>query len=110
MKLPHPLSRYAGCAWLPRLIAKIRIFLGGSLPWSYRVAFGSRLGVDGFFMRHFNLSMARFVAIVQGSKDVEEAVAWFLAQERVNQDSIREWNILASNLGRKGKQGRGAGL
>ncbi len=59
MKLPHPEDKLAGCVWLPRLAAKVRVHLAGGMPLSYRVAVGSRIGVDGYFLRHFGSACAR---------------------------------------------------
>ena len=50
MKLCRPQEQIAGCCWLPRFADKARFYLGGRLPFLYRVAFGSRFGVDGHFL------------------------------------------------------------
>jgi hypothetical protein len=102
MNLPHPKAEYAGCYWLPRLVGKIRNYCAGQLPLSYRLALGSRIGVDGYFLRHFKLTMPDLIAAVRRSKDDQELINWFLSQPSVSPASIREWNKLAVSLGRKG--------
>ena len=105
MKLPHPKEQLAGCVWLPRLIAKIRVFLSGELPVSYRVAFGSRIGVDGYFMRHFRLTMPQVVAAVRSASSDDDVATWFLRRPSVTQHSIADWNALALKLGSAGQPG-----
>ena len=75
------------------------------MPLSYRVAFGSRLGVDGYFFRHFQLNRAQVIAAVRVAANDDELVRWFLARASVNQNSITAWNELAPNLGAKGHPG-----
>jgi len=105
MKLPHPKEQLAGCVWLPRLIAKVRVFLSGDLPVSYRVAFGSRIGVDGYFMRHFRLTMPQVVAAVRSASTDGEVATWFLRCPNVTPRSIVGWNVLALKLGSAGQPG-----
>jgi len=105
MKLPHPKGQLAGCVWLPRLIAKIRIFLSGELPASYRVAFGSRSGVDGYFLRHFRLTMPQVVAAVRRASTDDDVAKWFLRCPSVTAHSIAAWNALALKLGSAGHPG-----
>ena len=59
MRLPRPQDQLAGCVWFPRFAEKARRFLARQLPFTYRVAFGSRLGIDGAFLRHFGLTLDR---------------------------------------------------
>lgn len=106
MQLPHPSARLAGCCWLPRFAAKTRVALRGGLPLSYRVAFGSRLGVDGYFFRHFQLSLPHAVAAVRRARDDDALAAWFLKQPGVTPDSIAAWNTLAPRLGAPGQPAR----
>jgi hypothetical protein len=106
MHLPHPSAQLAGCCWLPRLAAKTRAFLRGEIPPSYRVAFGSRIGVDGYFLRHFRLSLAQVVAAVRAAPDDAALAAWFLARPGVNASSLAAWNALAPRLGSPGHPGR----
>lgn len=106
MKLPHPEDRLAGCCWLPRIAAKCRVYLAGALPLSYRVAFGNRVGVDGFFLRHFKLTRPRLVAAVRQTGSDEKLAEWFLRQPAVNAASIARWNEFAPRLGAAGHTGR----
>lgn len=106
MQLPHPKAKLAGCMWLPRLAAKIRIYLAGELPWTYRLAFGNPIGVDGRFLRHFRLSMPQVITAVRSdTDDNEKLAAWFLERRRVSPESIASWNSLAVSLGAPGKPG-----
>jgi len=75
MQLPHPLARLANCCWLPRHVAKARHFLRGELPFSYRVAYGARTSVDGYFFRHFALSKQINLNAVRSSSDDAAVVA-----------------------------------
>lgn len=75
------------------------------MPLSYRVAFGSRIGVDGFFFRHFQLSRPQIVAAVRVAPDDEELAQWFLARRAVTAESIAMWNEFAPRLGAKGHPG-----
>ena len=57
MHLHRPLDQLAGCVWLPRFADKARLSLNQQLPLLYRLAFGSLFGVDGYFLRHFGLTI-----------------------------------------------------
>ena len=105
MQLPHPKAKLAGCMWLPRLAAKIRIYLAGELPWIYRVAFGNRIGVDGRFLRHFRVWMPQLIAAVRTHTENGKLAAWFLERRSVSPESIASWNSLAPSLGAPGKPG-----
>jgi len=105
MKLPHPFASHAGCCWLPRLIAKTKARGAGDMPWSYRIAYGSKIGVDGHFLRHFRLTIPQLTVALRRARTGNEAVAWFLAQPTVNADSIAQWNKMAGHLGRRGQPG-----
>lgn len=102
MQLPHPCAQLAGCCWLPRLAAKTRAFLRGEMPFSYRLAFGSRSGVDGYFLRHFQLEMRAVVSAVKHAESDAALAAWFLRQPGVSPQTIVAWNELAPRLGAKG--------
>lgn len=106
MKLPHPQEKLAGCVWLPRFIAKIRIFLKGDLPASYRVAFGSRVGIDGYFLHHFQIQLPQLVVAVRRASSEDEVAKWFLSQPGVTSSAIAEWNIFSSTIGAPGHKGR----
>ncbi|MEO6995010.1 MAG: DUF5069 domain-containing protein [Lacunisphaera sp.] len=103
--LPHPLETLGGCCWLPRLAAKTRVYLRGEMPLTYRLAFGSRIGVDGYFFRQFQLSRAQIVAAVRAASDDEQLARWFLARSAVTPESIAAWNEFAPRLGAKGHPG-----
>lgn len=105
MHLPHPLARLVGCVWLPRLIAKTRLRIAGNLPRSYRIAFGHRRGVDGYFLRHFNLQMDEFIEAVREAGTDGAIGAWFLNQPGVTDEAIGRWNELAPELGARGRPG-----
>lgn len=105
MQLPHPLARLADCCWLPRHIAKARLFLRGEMPFSYRIAFGARSGVDGFFFRHFGLNKTQVLAAIRARPDDTAVVEWFLQQPGVTPESIAAWNRFAPLLGAKGHPG-----
>jgi hypothetical protein len=105
MNLPDPEETLAGCCWLPRILAKARAYTRGSLPHSYRMAFGSRIGVDGYFCRHFNISRAELLAAVNATAVDEKLAKWFLAQPLITPASVAEWNDLAPKLGSKGYPG-----
>jgi len=102
MQLPHPLAQLAGCCWLARHVAKTRVFLRGELPFAYRIAFGKRSGVDGYFFRHFGLHKAEVLAAIRTRPDNAAVADWFLQQPGVTPDRIAGWNRFAPLLGTKG--------
>jgi hypothetical protein len=106
VKPRSPLERLAGCCWLPRFVDKTRLLLAGQLPLLYRGAFGSAIGIDGFFLRHFRLSRGDFIRAVRASAGDEDVAAWFLAQAGVNASSIERWNQAAPTMGARGHEGR----
>ena len=61
--------------------------------------------MDGYFLRHFNLSRRRFLAGVRQSATDDELTRWFAALPDVNSQRIDEWNRLAPNLGARGYPG-----
>lgn len=101
MKLPHPRESLAGCCWLPRFVAKIRIYLRGDLPLVYRAAFGSSVGIDGYFLRHFGLKLPQVIAAVRASSNDAAVAKWFMAQPGVTTESIATWNDFAPRIGSK---------
>ena len=105
MNLTHPRTTLAGCCWLPRLTAKTRGYLRGEMPLSYRLAFGSRIGVDGYFFRHFQLTRAQVIAAVRTSADDEALAHWFIELPAVTAESIAAWNEIAPKLCLKGHPG-----
>lgn len=105
MQLPHPLTRLAGCCWLPRHIAKTRVYLRGEMPFAYRIALGSRVGVDGYFFRHFGLGKKQMLAAIRARPDDAAVAKWFLQQPGVTSERIASWNEFAPRLGVKGHPG-----
>ena len=100
MNLPAPEETLADCCWLPRLSAKARALMEGTLPRSYRLAFGSLIGVDGYFLRHFQISRKELLSTVEATASDEELAHWFLAQPEVTAASIAEWNEMHPSLAR----------
>lgn len=105
MHLPRPQDQLAGCVWLPRFAEKARRFLAQQLPLTYRVAFGSRLGIDGAFLRHFGLTVSQFLVAVRRSEDSAALAQWFLSLPAASSERIAEWNCRAASLGAKGQPG-----
>ena len=106
MRLPLPQDQLADCVWLPRFAEKARRYHARQLPLLYRLAFGSRLGIDGAFLRHFRLPLDSLLAAVrQAARDDAALAQWFLAHPGVNQTRIAEWNRRAMSLGAKGQPG-----
>ena len=75
------------------------------MPLSYRLAFGSPIGVDGYFLRHFRLTRAHVIAAVRTAANDEALTRWFLGRPAVTAGSIAAWNELAPKLGLKGHPG-----
>lgn len=105
MHLPRHQDQLAGCVWLPRFAEKARLSLDRQLPFLYQLAFGSRYGVDGYFLRHFDLTIDQFLAAVHQSKDSAALARWFLALPGVSPGRIAEWNHFATSLGARGHPG-----
>ena len=105
MHLPRPQDQLAGCVWLPRFAEKARLSLDRQLPFIYQLAFGSRYGVDGHFLRHFDVTIDQFLAAVRQSKDNAALARWFLALPGASPPRIPEWNRFATLLGVKGHPG-----
>jgi hypothetical protein len=105
LPLPRPQDQLAGCVWLPRFAEKARRFLAQQLPLTYRVAFGSRLGIDGAFLRHFGLTVPQFLVAVRRSENNAALAQWFLSLPAASPERIAEWNRRAALLGTKGHPG-----
>lgn len=105
MQLPHPLTRLADCSWLQRHVTKTRIYFRGELPFTYRAALGSRMGIDGYFFRHFGLNKTQVLAAIRARPDDAAVAEWFLQQPGVTPARIAEWNHFAPQLGAKGHPG-----
>ena len=105
MHLHRPQDHLAGCVWLPRFADKARLSLTQQLPFVYQLAFGSRFGVDGCFLRHFDLTIDQFLAAVRQSADNAALAQWFLGLPGVSRPRVAEWNRRATSLGAKGHPG-----
>ena len=105
MNLRRPQDQLAGCCWLPRFADKTRLYLAGQLPLLYRVALGSRFGMDGYFLRHFKLSWKRFAAGVKQAANDDVLTLWFVALPGVSRQRIAEWNAIAPRFGAPGHPG-----
>jgi Domain of unknown function (DUF5069) len=100
MKLPSPYEPLAGCIWLPRLIAKIRLIERGELPPEYEVRVCHPNGVDGQFLTFFGLDRDAMTAMADWSD--EKITVWFTARPAGLPVNIEKWNQIAVNLGRSG--------
>src|SRR5688572_9967737 len=100
MKLPLPEAQVAGCVWLPRIIAKARAIQTGTLSEEYAIRFGAPDGVDGVFLRFFDLTKEQ-IAAAANQPDVAVA-RWFENLPTVSAKRIEEWNHISMNLGRPG--------
>ena len=105
MHLHRPQDQLAGCVWLPCFADKARLSLNHQLPLLHRLAFGSPFGVDGYFLRHFDLTIDQFLAAVRQSADNAALARWFLAHPGASPPRIAEWNRRATVLGAKGHPG-----
>lgn len=103
--LPRPTDELAGCCWLPRFAAKVRLAQARHLPFTYRLALASSLGIDGHFLRHFHLRKTAFFNAVLRSPDDAALAEWFLRQQGVTKEAVTQWNRAASRLGAKGQPG-----
>jgi hypothetical protein len=90
MHLHRPQDQLAGCVWFPRFADKARLSLNQQLPFVYQFAFVSRFGVDGYFLRHFNLTIEQFLAAVRQSTDNAALARWFLALPGASPQRISE--------------------
>jgi len=98
MKFPSPREKLAGCVWLPRILAKARLFQAGKLPPDYAANLCSPGRTDSFFMAHFGLSREDVLTAATWSD--EKVSEWFLS--RNSAERIEQWNETAVNLGRAG--------
>lgn len=106
MELRRPTARLADVCWLPRFIDKARAHLDGTLPPQYARRFGDSKGIDGVFLRHFELTKEAFVDAVRASNGSDIRMAkWFYAQPGVTDAKVNEWNRTAPEIGRPGNAG-----
>ena len=100
INLPSPRASLGGCMWLPRIIAKARLFESGALPTEYADRFCHPTGVDAQFLRFFELQQED---INRASRGTDKQVAvWFGALTASRPSLIAQWNDFAQNLGRSG--------
>jgi uncharacterized protein DUF5069 len=100
INLPSPYERLADCVWLPRIIAKARLLINGSLAPEYEARFCHSSGVDGQFIAFFGLTRDDLLRIAPREDCGVEA--WFKGLPGVSPSRIADWNHTAVNLGRPG--------
>ena len=105
MKLRRPQETLANCCWLARMVDKVRAAEGPGFPFLYRLSLGSPIGIDGFFLRHFNLSFRAFRKAILESRTDENLATWFLAQPGITPQRIAAWNGYGPKLGTPGYPG-----
>ena len=98
LDFPGPREQLCGCVWLPRILAKARLFAAGELPEDYAVRFCHPGGVDGQFLAYFGLKKDEILAAASSGET--GAAEWFSA--RFPRERIDGWNHIATNLGRPG--------
>jgi Domain of unknown function (DUF5069) len=98
--IPAPREKMADCVWLPRIIAKTRLLHAGELPTAYADRFCHPTGVDGQFIKFFNLTKTDIIAVA--NRPDSSIQDWFLSLDGIDEKRIEEWNELAENLGRPG--------
>ena len=105
MNLRRPLDELAGCCWLARMADKVRASQKGNFPLLYRLSLGNPIGIDGFFLRHFDLSFGPFRQAVIETDNDENLAKWFFSQPGVNSTTIAAWNHYGPKLGTPGYPG-----
>lgn len=105
MKIRSPWEQLAGCVWFARLVDKVRLKQQGKLPPDYLMLLGHPRGIDGHFLRHFNLNKDATLETIAAQLDDDGVKQWFLVQPGVSVAEIKSWNELAPNLGRRGWPG-----
>jgi uncharacterized protein DUF5069 len=99
-----PFEKLAGCCHLARFTDKIRLHLAGNLPKDYQGPLFHERGVDGFFIRHFDLTKEELLAAVQASNyDDAKVATWFEARISNDEQRKQSWNELSVNLGKPGQ-------
>jgi hypothetical protein len=98
MKLPRPGEKLNGCVWLPRILAKARLWQSGALPQDYAANFCHPKGVDGLFLAHFGMS--REDILYAAALSDEKVSEWFRSCSSA--ERVGQWNQTALNLGRPG--------
>ena len=86
--------------WLPRIVAKARLYKSQALPAEYADRFCHPAGVDFQFLFFFSLNQH---SLLEASDlDDSEFADWFVRQPGVTRGKIDDWNSLAVNLGKNG--------
>lgn len=97
-----PFEKLAGCYHLARFVDKIRLHLSDALPEDYQFALFHPKGVDGTFLKHFDLTKEAITQIVQESQNDDPIATWFNTQIPPNDPRRQTWNDIAPNLGKTG--------
>ena len=100
--LPLPRAKLAGCLWLPRIVSKARFVQINRLPPENASRFCHPDGVDGHFLRAFDLTKEALMDAVARHRSDAEIAAWFRALPGIDPKRIARWNTLAENLGKPG--------
>lgn len=98
--LPSPFERLAGCMWLPRILAKARLFAADALPEDYAKRFCAVTGVDAEFLKHFGLAREDILELARLSD--ADAAARFAERPSCGAARIDAWNRIAPSLGKPG--------
>ena len=104
-RLPEPTEKLAGCVWLPRFIAKVRLHDAGKLNEDYQLAFCHPRGVDGRFLEHFGLEKDGAIRAILGCASDAECEQWFMSLPDVTSERIDAWNEFAPRIGGPGQPG-----
>ncbi len=97
LDLPSPYQAHRnGLLHLPRFIAKIRKFLTGDLPQSYRRNFTK--GFDGFLCLHLGVDPEQIIECVKNSKSEQELEST-LADLLPSDLKASEWNRKLVQMG-----------
>lgn len=92
MDFPRPTGQLAGCCRFPRFAAKVRVSLSTELPFLYRLALRSSVGIDGFSLRHFPLSYRQSTGAAEHFPTDAALAQWFRNLPSVTDASIKTWN------------------
>ena len=104
MIIRRPYEKLAGCVWFGRIVDKTRHFLNGTLHGDYQRSFCNPKGIDGFFLRHFDLTGEEMIEAVKQHQTDEALAKWFLGDPE-SAGEILEWNDFATDLGKPGTDG-----
>lgn len=86
--------------WLPRFIDKSRHHLAGTLAPDYQGAFCNPLGIDGIFLRFFEIMKPDILEVIRTAPEDDAVAVWFTARPQASAEAILRWNELAPNIGR----------